>query len=78
MPGRAGRNRTRVPFYYWNRIAPTKPGAQALAAELGLDTPAAGHSTTSFKSGILYVVPRFDALIHSLPSLSSISPVFLT
>ncbi|KAL8974955.1 MAG: hypothetical protein Q9197_000796 [Variospora fuerteventurae] len=58
MPGRAGRNRTRDPFYYWNRIAPIKPGAQALAAELGLDTPAAGDSTTGLKSGILYPIRR--------------------
>ncbi|KAI4150658.1 MAG: hypothetical protein LQ341_001059, partial [Variospora aurantia] len=54
----SGSNRTRDPFYYWNRIAPTKPGAQALAAELGLDTPAAGHSRTGFKSGILYPIRR--------------------
>ncbi|KAL8656038.1 MAG: hypothetical protein Q9210_000526 [Variospora velana] len=46
------------PFHYWNRIAPTKPGAQALAAELGLNTPAAGHSMTGFKSGILYPIRR--------------------
>lgn len=55
MPGRAGRNRHRDPFYYWNNTAHTKPEAQELAAELALEIPAGAQMTTGFKSGIVYV-----------------------
>lgn len=56
MPGRAGRNRNRDPFYYWNNTAHTKPEAQALAADLRLEFPAGGQMNTGFKSGIVYVM----------------------
>ncbi len=55
MPGRAGRNHNRDPFYYWNNAAHTKPEAQQLAAELALEIPAGGQSTTGLKSGLMYV-----------------------
>lgn len=42
MPGRAGRNRNRDPFYYWNNAAHTKPEAQQLAAELALEISVGG------------------------------------
>ena len=51
MPGRAGRNKTKDPFYYWNHVASTKPEAQALATRLGLDFPADLHDTP--KSGLM-------------------------
>ncbi|KAI4280629.1 MAG: hypothetical protein L6R38_004310 [Xanthoria sp. 2 TBL-2021] len=58
MPGRAGRNRHRDPFYYWNNTAHTKPEAQELAAELALEIPAGAQMTTGFKSGIVYPIRR--------------------
>ena len=51
MPGRAGRNRKRVPHYYWNNTARTNPEAQALANTLGLDFPA--DQSDGFKSGLM-------------------------
>ena len=51
MPGRAGRNRTRDPHYYWNNIASTKPEAQSLATRLGLDFPI--NQLDGFKSGLV-------------------------
>ena len=51
MPGRAGRNKAKDPFYYWNNVASTKPEAQALATRLGLDFPA--HLQDTPKSGLM-------------------------
>ena len=53
MPGRAGRNRKREPFHYWNHTASTKPEAQALATSLGLSFPAS--PVDGFKSGLVYL-----------------------
>ncbi|CAL8576096.1 hypothetical protein XPA_001987 [Xanthoria parietina] len=58
MPGRAGRNHNRDPFYYWNNAAHTKPEAQQLAAELALEIPAGGQLTTGLKSGLMYPIRR--------------------
>ncbi|KAI4267760.1 MAG: hypothetical protein LQ337_008201, partial [Flavoplaca oasis] len=60
MPGRAGRNRNRDPFYYWNNTAHTKPEAQALAADLRLEFPAGGQMNTGFKSGIVLLGPLWE------------------
>lgn len=51
MPGRAGRNRSRDPFYYWNNTASYTPEAQALATRLGLSFPT--DSPYGFKSGLM-------------------------
>ena len=51
MPGRAGRNKAKDPFFYWNNVARTKPEAQALATSLGLDFPANLQDTP--KSGLM-------------------------
>ena len=51
MPGRAGRNRTREPHYYWNNVASTKPDAQALAARLNLELP--NGSGTGIQTGLM-------------------------
>ncbi|KAG8532349.1 uncharacterized protein KY384_002834 [Bacidia gigantensis] len=56
MPGRAGRNRARDPFNYWNNTAPTKPEAQALAARLGLDFPS--NSPHGYQCGLVYPIRR--------------------
>lgn len=52
MPGRAGRNKNKDPFYYWNYVAITKPEAQTLASRLGLDFPAGLQDAP--KSGLMY------------------------
>lgn len=56
MPGRAGRNRSRDPYHYWNNVASTKPEAQSLAISLGLDFPTS--QSDGFKGGLVYPIRR--------------------
>ncbi|KAL9609486.1 MAG: hypothetical protein Q9167_005751 [Letrouitia subvulpina] len=65
MPGRAGRNRTRDPFYYWNNTASMKPEAQALATRLGLDIPV--NTIYGYKSGLIYPIRRLIITAEDTP-----------
>ncbi|KAL8804725.1 MAG: hypothetical protein Q9182_002417 [Xanthomendoza sp. 2 TL-2023] len=55
MPGRAGRNRNRDPYRYWNHVAQTKPEAQSLAQRLQLDFPT---SPNDLQSTLMYPIRR--------------------
>lgn len=66
MPGRAGRNKNKDPFYYWNYVAITKPEAQTLASRLGLDFPAGLQDAP--KSGLIYPIRRLITTGEDTPT----------
>ena len=71
MPGRAGRNKAKDPFFYWNNVARTKPEAQTLATRLGLDFPTDLQDTP--KSGLMYIHNPLPPL-HIEPPLFILQP----
>ena len=65
MPGRAGRNRNRDPFHYWNNTAHTKSEARALAADIGLDMATPEQMMMGPQCGLQYGIPS-QAQLFSL------------